>query len=149
MNKAKLIANSMDERIESFIKKQTVVSIAVISDKETPYCASCFYAYDDENKIIIFKSDTTTNHIHYALENNKIAGTILPDSLNKAAIKGIQFEGELYQHEKLGERASIIYHKKYPFAKIMYGEVWMVAINSVKFTDNTLMFGKKLLWDRA
>lgn len=141
--------NAMDERIENFIKKQTVVTIAVISDKGTPYCASCFYAYDEENKVIFFKSDTNTNHMHYALERSAIAGTIMPDSLNKAAIKGIQFEGELIVNNKtLDELASSIYHKKYPFAKVMYGEVWVVTLNSIKFTDNTLMFGKKLLWDR-
>lgn len=140
--------NAMEERIENFIKSQTVVTIAVIADKGTPYCASCFYAYDEEHKMIIFKSDTSTNHIHYALDNHAIAGTIMPDALNKAAIKGIQFEGELIIDEVLKQKASSIYHKKYPFAKVMYGEVWMVNFNSIKFTDNTLMFGKKILWDR-
>jgi uncharacterized protein YhbP (UPF0306 family) len=44
--------------------------------------------------------------------------------------------------------ASSHYHKKYPFALAMPGEIWTVQINSIKMTDSKLGFGKKITWNR-
>ena len=38
----------MDEKILKFIRKMHLLSLAVL-DEGKPYCASCFYAFDEEN----------------------------------------------------------------------------------------------------
>jgi uncharacterized protein YhbP (UPF0306 family) len=30
----------------------------------------------------------------------------------------------------------------------MPGEIWTIKINRIKYTDNTLGFGKKIIWER-
>ena len=137
----------MDERIINFIETQTVVSVACIDGDHLPYCFSCFYAFDKENSLLHFKTSANTNHVQLLYRNKHVAGTIQPDKLNRLAIKGIQFTGKVIDiNDNLGINANAIYHKKYPFALAMAGEVWTIQLESIKMTDNTLGFGKKLLW---
>lgn len=79
-----------------------------------------------------------------------VAGTIVPDSLNVLQIKGIQFLGIIlpFDHSHYKD-ASSHYHSKHLIALMMPGEIWTIKLTSIKFTDNTLGFGKKLLWERA
>ena len=41
-----------------------------------------------------------------------------------------------------------IYYKKYPFAVAFPGNIWGVELTSIKMTDNTLGFGKKIEWKK-
>ncbi|MBK7558873.1 MAG: hypothetical protein IPI54_11635 [Chitinophagaceae bacterium] len=41
-----------------------------------------------------------------------------------------------------------IYLAKHPLALAIPGDIWALQLNSVKMTDSTLGFGKKLLWER-
>ena len=78
-----------------------------------------------------------------------VSGTIQPDRLNPLALKGVQFNGEVLKANKtVSEIASAFYHKKYPFALAVPGEVWTIQVDMIKMTDNTLSFGKKLVWQR-
>lgn len=138
----------MDERIASFLKEQTVVNFAT-SVNNQPYCASCYYAYIPGEEILAFKSDTDTKHIEDALKNNQVAGTVLPDKLITAKIKGIQFTGLFKKAEgPQGDKAKKGYLSKFPVSGIFRGTIWMIELSKVKFTDNTLVFGKKVLWER-
>lgn len=138
-----------DKAIENFIQSQTALSIAT-STNDIPYCATCFYAYAEEKQALIFKSGKETQHIMAALQNKQVAGTILPDKLVTGSVKGIQFNGVFIDPEgEMLDEARKIYYKKYPFALAFPGELWMVELHSIKFTDNTLGFGKKLKWERA
>ena len=38
--------------------------------------------------------------------------------------------------------------KKFPLAGIFRGDIWVIELSHIKFTDNTLVFGKKMLWER-
>jgi uncharacterized protein YhbP (UPF0306 family) len=63
------------------------------------------------------------------------------------AIKGIQFTGTLMdQANELCADAASLYHKRFPFALTMPGEIWTVRLEVIKMTDNTLSFGKKIHW---
>jgi len=78
-----------------------------------------------------------------------VAGTILPDKLNKLQVKGIQFEGTVLAFDDaLAASASNHYYKKNPMAVAMSGDIWTVQLNRIKYTDNTLGFGKKIIWER-
>jgi hypothetical protein len=138
----------LDKSISDFLMDQCVVTIAT-SIKNQPYCASCYYAFVPGNNLLVFKSDSDTKHIEDALTNNTVAGTILPDKIVKAKPKGIQFTGIFMKAEgATGKKAKDAYLKKYPVAGIFRGDIWVIEISKIKFTDNTLIFGKKTLWER-
>ncbi|HEY0732981.1 MAG TPA: pyridoxamine 5'-phosphate oxidase family protein [Chitinophagaceae bacterium] len=136
----------MNERITEFIEDQTVATVACIDSEQKPYCFSCFYAFDKEKSLLYFKTSANTNHVQMLNNNKHVAGTIQPDKLNRLAIKGIQFTGTVIDTVEQQSNASALYHKKYPFALAMPGEVWTIQLESIKMTDNTLAFGKKILW---
>ncbi len=139
---------NMDAVISSFLNSQTNLTFCT-SSGDIPYCANCFYAWDEQLNLLIFKSSEETNHIQQALKNDHIAGTILPDKLEKGKIRGIQFSGtfSIPSGESL-VLAKETYYKKYPFARVFSGEIWAIQLEKIKMTDNTLGFGKKLLWER-
>jgi uncharacterized protein YhbP (UPF0306 family) len=139
----------MNDNIDAFIQEHTCASIACIDLNGHPYCFSCFYALDSKAGLLFFKSSLDTSHASFLSSNPIIAGTILPDKLNKLQIKGIQMEGiVLSQGDELSKNASLLYYKAHPMAMAMAGEIWTIKINRVKFTDNTLGFGKKIIWER-
>src|SRR5688572_27406577 len=134
----------MNEHIAAFLKEQSVISIATTVNDE-PYCASCYYAFEPSQNLLVFKSDSDTKHIENALKNNLVAGTILPDKIVKAKVKGVQFNGKFMKAEgSIGSKAKETYLKKFPVAGLFRGDIWVIEISRVKFTDNTLVFGKKL-----
>ncbi len=138
----------MNEHIVAFLKEQSVVSIATTVNDE-PYCASCYFAFEPNENLLVFKSDADTKHIEDALRNNHVAGTILPDKITKAKPKGVQFSGVFQKAEgTIGSIAKKAYLKKFPVAGIFRGDIWVIELTRIKFTDNTLIFGKKLLWER-
>jgi len=137
----------MNDKMISFLKNQTCASISGIDADGNPYCFNCFYVFDAENGSIYFKSSAETFHGQCMLNNQNVAGTILPDKLNKLALKGIQFTGRISFDEELKERAVATYHREYPLALAMHGQVWKIKLLSAKLTDNSLGFGKKIKWN--
>lgn len=137
----------MDERIVEFISGQKVATVCGVDVENNPYCFSCFYAFDKDRQLLYFKSGSSAHHSEILLENPVVAGTINPDKLNQLAIKGIQFTGKvLPATDELCIDAASVYHKRFPFALAMPGEVWTIQLEVIKMTDNTLSFGKKIHW---
>lgn len=137
----------MNERIVDFIKHQRVATVCCVEEENIPYCFSCFYAFDEERQLLYFKSGTNAHHSRILLYNSLIAGTIQQDKLNSLAIKGIQFSGRILDPATdLCSQAEAVYHKRFPFALAMPGNVWTIQPEVIKMTDNTLSFGKKLHW---
>ncbi|EOR93739.1 hypothetical protein ADIARSV_3079 [Arcticibacter svalbardensis MN12-7] len=144
-----LVMTKPDKLIVDFITNQTVVTIATSVDDD-PYCATCFFAYNEEHTTLVFKSSEDTEHIKQGLINSSVAGSVLPDKLLTGKVKGLQFKGIL------GSASTSVlidlkktYYKKYPFALAMGGEVWIIDLTWIKYTDNTLGFGKKIEWEKA
>jgi uncharacterized protein YhbP (UPF0306 family) len=139
----------MDKSIVQFISEQTVMTIAT-SLNNIPHCAMCFYVFIPQQNIIVFKSKPTTTHVTQALVNSMVAGSILPDKFNPGKTSGIQFNGEFQPaHDELHRIASKHYYKKYPFAAVIPGELWIIALTNIIFTDATLGMGKKKKWERV
>ena len=139
----------MNEHIIKFIDKQTCANICCVNDKVHPYCFSCFYAFHSGKGLLYFKSSSSAYHSSIIANNRCIAGTILPDRLNTVLVKGIQFEGVvLPEDHPFGIDASGQYHKKFPMALLVPGEIWIIQINSIKMTDSAIGFGKKISWSR-
>lgn len=138
-----------DQLIADFLKAQTVFTLATCEDDQ-PHCSTCFYAYSEQYNMIVFKSSEKTEHIRQVLLNNLVGGSVLPDKLQTGKIKGVQFKGKMFEPESqcLSDLKKT-YYAKYPFALAMGGEVWVIQLSWIKFTDNTLGFGKKIKWESA
>ena len=136
----------MDKKILTYIKANKVLTMAT-SINNSPYCAICFYVFDEESSTLIFLSDTTTKHISDALLNLKVAGTITTEVVSLAKIQGIQFEGVfIHPTNGLEEYFYKKYYDKFPFARAKPSPIWGIELTYIKMTDNTLGFGKKLIW---
>jgi uncharacterized protein YhbP (UPF0306 family) len=139
----------MNEAIIHFIKQQTCATICCVDEQGKPYCFSCYYAFNREEGLLYFKSSADSHHSALMKINPFLAGTILPDKLNTLLVKGVQFEAiVLNEHDPLSLRAPGYYHKKYPIALAIPGEIRTIQINCIKMTDSTMGFGKKITWNR-
>lgn len=141
-------ADIIDQHIVQFMKEQTVMTIATCNNNN-PHCAMCFYVFVDDLNAIVFKSKPSTVHVMEGLNNTSVAGTILPDKFIPGKTSGIQFNGafKATAGEEHGSAAKH-YYLKYPFAAVMPGELWMIELSNIIFTDATLGFGKKRNWHR-
>jgi uncharacterized protein YhbP (UPF0306 family) len=140
----------MNEAIRAFIQKQTCATVCCVDENSKPYCFSCFYEFNAEYGLLYFKSSAETHHSSLLKRNVFIAGSILPDKLNKLIVKGIQFEGVMLDaNHPLMKKASEHYHKKYLIALAIPGDIYVIQINHIKMTDSTMGFGKKISWSRA
>jgi uncharacterized protein YhbP (UPF0306 family) len=139
----------MNENIPKFIRQQTCASISCVDEKGRPYSFSCFYAFNEKEGLLYYKSSLETKHSQIILEHPFVSGTILPDKLNKLRIRGLQFEGEVLPaiHPDAKDAADN-YYKSHPLAMAIGGEVWTIRISNIKFTDSALGFGKKMGWKR-
>ena len=139
----------MNEKIIQFLQKQTCATICCVDEQGRPYCFSCFYAFNIEKGLLYFKSSIDSHHSVLMKKNPFIAGTVLPDKLNKIIVKGVQFEGIVLDAQyPLTKQASNYYHKKHFLALAIPGETWAIQIDRIKMTDSTKGFGKKITWNR-
>ncbi len=140
--------NKPDKKIINFIQKHHVLTLATSTDN-IPWCANCFYVYSEEDNVFIFTSDHNTKHIKDVKENNAVAGSVVLETPAVGKIQGIQFTGKMYVPKNdLFKKANKLYLKKYPFAKLMNTQLWILSPNFIKLTDNRLGFGKKLTWNK-
>lgn len=136
----------IDPRITRFLKKHHVLSIATSAGNE-PWCASCFYVYMEEEVSLVFTSDLKTRHGQEFLKNEKVAGTIALETNIIGKIRGLQFQGIVSEPSgALADKAETAYLKRFPVAMLMETHLWLVKLTFLKYTDNRLGFGKKLVW---
>ncbi len=136
----------IDKRIVKFLKKHHVLTIATSLDN-IPWCASCFYVYLEEENSLVFTSNLKTRHGREFSENNSVAGTIALETWIIGKIRGIQFSGTISEPEGiLAVRSKNAYLRRFPVAMLMETRLWIVKICFIKYTDNRLGFGKKLIW---
>lgn len=137
----------MLDSISEFLLGQKVASVCCLDDGGSPYCFSCFIAFDEARDLLYFKSKPDTQHMAFLEGWPEISGTVHQDKLNSLALKGVQFTGCLLDAaDPLCVDADAVYHHKYPFAMAMRGQVRAIHLHWVKMTDNTLGFGKKITW---
>jgi uncharacterized protein YhbP (UPF0306 family) len=138
----------LDTRIIEFINEHHVLTMATSVDDE-PWCANCFYVYLEDENMFVFTSDFDTKHIKDTAHNIFLAGSIVLETSIIGKIQGIQWQGIISQlHGDLLDKAKKRYTKKFPVAMLMKTTLWGVDLNQIKFTDNRLGFGKKLIWKK-
>ncbi len=139
----------IDNTIIEFLESQTCATICCLDEQNRPWCFSCYFIFNPEEGLLYFKSSPGANHSSMMKKIPLIAGTVLPDKLNKLRVRGIQFEGiVLDSMDRLTKGASLYYHKKNPLALAIPGEVWTIQVNYIKMTDSAMGFGKKITWSR-
>lgn len=140
----------MNGTVINFLSEQTCATICCTDEKGKPYCFSCYYGFNSENCLLYFKSSADAHHSLLLKGKPEIAGTVLPDKLNRLVTRGIQFQGEvLSQLHPLAKDAYRKYHEKYPMALAVKGEVFAILLNRINMTDSRLGFGKKINWKRS
>jgi len=131
------------EKIEEFIDKHHVMSLATSDFEELSVC-SLFYAYSKEMNSFVVASSDDTVHIKHIGKNRKIAGNILLETKTVGTIQGVQFRGEFMPLEELELKK--LYFKNFPYALALSPKLWQIKVNYFKMTDNKLGFGKKIIW---
>lgn len=134
--------------IARFIRENHVLSLATILD-ERPWAASCFYAFDEERARLIVLTEPSTRHGLAMHANQEVAGTIAGQPQVITDIQGIQFRA----HASLlsngaATDARQLYCERHPAARLKPAPVWQLLLAELKFTDNSLVFGRKTLWQR-
>jgi uncharacterized protein YhbP (UPF0306 family) len=138
----------VDGRIVRFLKKHHVLTLATAVDN-MPYCANLFYAWLEPEQAFVFTSSPDTKHAADALINSDVAGSVVLETRIVGNVQGVQFRGRMYRPagEAL-QRAKKRYLRRFPYAAAMELELWLLEVTWLKLSDNTLGFGKKLIWER-
>ncbi len=133
----------MDERFIKFIKKHHVLTLATVNSEGMPYVANCFYAFDTKRNLFVFTSDLATRHGAEMAANSSVALSIVLETRIVGRVQGLQVTGRALRGD---DEARKCYIKRFPYAAAADLELWMVEPTMMKLTDNTLGFGKKLVW---
>jgi uncharacterized protein YhbP (UPF0306 family) len=126
-----------------------VVALAV-ADDVGPWVANCFYAFDAGAMALIVLTSTRTRHGRALLASRRLAGAVAGQPEAIADIRGVQFEATA---ERLagGRRAAALcrFARRHPQAALLPTDIWALRLDSVKYTDNCIVFARKLHWARA
>ncbi len=134
--------------INRWLAKQHVVSWCVANRGEL-WCANAFYFYDAQKVAFYILSEDQTRHSQMTGLQAKVAGTVNGQPKTVALIRGVQFTGEIRRLEgEESEAPRAQYNRRFPVARMLSAPMWEIRLHELKFTDNTLGFGKKLHWIR-
>ena len=134
----------MEEKIIKFLKRHHVLTLATLSDGQ-PYCANAFYGYDKERNRIVFTSDLTTRHAQEMMTNSRVAASVVLETRIVGKIQGLQICGSISSGDDMDRRC---YIKRFPYAALADLTLWAIEPDFIKLTDNTLGFGKKIIWNK-
>ncbi|WP_037940169.1 pyridoxamine 5'-phosphate oxidase family protein [Sulfurospirillum arcachonense] len=134
----------INEKIIEFIKEHHLLSLASTYENK-PYSASCFYAFSTKETKFIIASDESTKHIKHLQENPNFSATIALETNEIGKIRGLQLTG-IIKIANTKEKA--LYIKTFPYALALNPTLWTLHVEFLKFTDNRLGFGKKLIYKK-
>lgn len=146
MGNKHIYIEELDGKIIRFMKKHHVMTLATSRDN-MPYCCSCFYVFNEKENTFIVTSDNDTRHIKEVLDQPAISGAIALETTMVGKIQGVQFTGSMNMIE--GEefrKAKSLYLKRFPVAAFAELMLWRIDPDFIKYTDNRLGFGKKMIW---
>ncbi|MFI3318750.1 MAG: pyridoxamine 5'-phosphate oxidase family protein [Rikenellaceae bacterium] len=135
----------MDSKFLKFIAKHHLMTLATAGE-EGLYCAHAFYSYDANRNVFVFSSDENTRHGADMSTSGSVAAAIALETNIVGKIQGLQITAKVVRSESKEDRD--LYIAKYPYAVAMDMTLWRLEPDFMKLTDNTLGFGKKLIWKR-
>lgn len=162
-------SEAVDPRIVRFIGRHRVMTLATASPDSSwgdgeLWCCNLFYAYLSASAFgsdgggggffpggaFVFTSPAETQHARMFLESPRVAGSVVLESKVVGRLQGLQFQGEVCRADatpELLDAAKRAYLRRFPFAAPMLSDLWVLRVARLKYTDNTLGFGTKLIWN--
>ncbi len=134
------------QKITDFIDKHHVMSLASTDGTEINVC-NLFYAFKEEEVSFVVASSEDTTHIKNIFKNSSVAGSIVLETKTVGKIQGLQFRGVFLALENTELKK--LYFKTFPYAVVLKPKLWQIKVDYFKMTDNTLGFGKKIIWQEA
>lgn len=117
-----------------------------------PYSCACFYVF--EFPFLLFASDPGTRHGQEIVANPGVAVAVHDNVRDVAAIKGVQATGicrnldaDPYPPAAVVELREL-YLQQFPEARELDPVFWSVRLDFLKYTDNSVRFGYKLVWPK-
>ena len=136
-------SEAINERFVRFLRRHHVLTLATVAEG-LPYCSNAFYCYDKERNLIVFTSDPATRHAQEMERNPRVAASVVLETKIVGRVQGLQLCGTATRAD---ERAKRTYLKRFPYAALAELTLWAIEPDFMKLTDNTLGFGKKLIWN--
>lgn len=134
---------AINERFVRFLRRHHVLTLATVAEG-APYCSNAFYCYDKERNLIVFTSDPATRHAQEMERNPRVAASVVLETKIVGRVQGLQLCGTAARADETAKR---IYLKRFPYAALAELTLWAIEPDFMKLTDNTLGFGKKLIWN--
>jgi len=136
------------DRIIDYIKANRVLTVCSARGS-APWAANCFYAFDADKIAFLCLTSLDTRHGAEMRDNPRVSGTVSSQQANVAHIRGLQFEGLALTLAGEDEaRGRGLYYRRFPIARLHPAPLWAIVPTHLKYTDNTLGFGRKLHWHR-
>lgn len=133
----------------AFIEKYNVLSLCGVKDAIS-WSANSFYVFDRRTVRFLVVSHRESRHIGMIRQNPFVSGTIAQQTESVVKIQGIQYSGVMTELKKPDSKEAFrLFYKRFPYARLIRSPIWAIIINYLKFTDNTLGFGKKSSWERS
>ncbi len=139
--------NDVDRRIVRFIRRHHVLTLGTVADG-LPWCANIFYAYDQGRNAFVYTSERQTRHAREAAENPEVSASIVLETRVVGRVKGVQITGRTWPAAEDDGWARGTYLGRFPYAAAAKLDLWILEPYYMKFTDNTLGFGTKLIYRR-
>lgn len=139
-----------------FIKEHHVLTLATANSSEI-WCSHAFYEFMEDELLFIITSEEKTRHIQLAAiaedttgkEFRNVAGAIALETETIGLIRGLQFKAQLTRCDNSYlNKYRLKYLRRFPYAILKGGDLWLLKLVEIKYTDNRLGFGKKLNWQR-
>lgn len=135
---------AINQRFVRFLQKHHVLTLATVSEEGMPYCSNAFYCYDKARNLLVFTSDLSTRHAQQMERNPHVAASVVLETKIVGRVQGLQLCGTAVRADEAAKRA---YLKRFPYAALAELTLWAIEPDFMKLTDNTLGFGKKLIWN--
>ncbi|WP_341839683.1 hypothetical protein [Chitinophaga caseinilytica] len=133
--------------IRSFLERRQVATIAAVQAGR-PFCFNCFYGFDPENWLLMFKSSPGSRQVSLFENGITVAGTILGEKTSLHFNAGAQFEGEVVEDEATQAKAAAMYYKQFPISMLIDGKVLVIKLSMVRMTQTQAGFRNKHHWLR-
>ena len=85
----------IDKKIERFIAKHHVLTLATATPDGEPYCCNCFFACDKASAAFIFTSDASTHHAEMMQTNPRVAASVVLETRTVGKVQGLQITGKV------------------------------------------------------
>jgi uncharacterized protein YhbP (UPF0306 family) len=146
------------ERLLSFLRKQQVVTVAVVEPEGTAHAAALFYAVDDELNLYVL-TEPASRHGQAMARTGLVAGTIQRDRQEWQWIQGVQFRGRCRRLTGAArERGWNLFAARFPFVQHLSAAglaqalgktaLWQIEPAWMRLINNRRGFGRKEEWTR-